>query len=189
MRAPSASHARADPPLLMRIIVDGYNLAHASTWLALKGRVRKPQGMRMMMVRMLAEYVRLTGDRITIVFDGLPADRQEVIDRARRAGIEVIFSGPDEEADTLIERLLQVDTGARDVLVVSSDRRIRAAAGRRKAKSCSAGEFFNRLKNALLEPEKPAPSEPGAKFTGLDEVDTNVWMRILGFDEEETGGQ
>jgi len=172
----------------MRVIIDGYNLAHASTWLGLKGHVRKPAGLRMMMIRILAEYAGRTDDRITVVFDGLPADRQQVIDIGWRAGIEVLFSGHDEDADTLIERMLKVTTGARDTLVVSSDRQVRAAAGRRRAKSCRSGEFFNRMRRTMTEPETPVQTEPAGKFGGLDEADTTVWMRILGLDDE-TGQQ
>jgi len=169
----------------MRIIIDGYNLAHASTWMGLRGRVREPRGLRLMMMRMLAQYAERIDDRMTVVFDGLPADRGKIIEIGDRAGVEVLFSGHDTDADTQIERMLEVSTGARDTLVVSSDRQVRAAASRRKAKSCRSGEFFNRIRKALIEPEKVTPSEPGEKFAGLSDADVTVWMRILGFDEKE----
>ena len=170
----------------MRVIIDGYNLAHASTWLGLRGRVREPSGLRMMMIRLLAKYAERTDDRMTVVFDGRPADGQKIIDIGERAGLEVIFSGHDEDADALIERMLELSTGARETLVVSSDRRVRAAASRRNAKSCRSGEFFNRMRRALHEPETPPETEPREKFAGLDEGEINVWMRILGLDEGET---
>ena len=170
----------------MRVLIDGYNLAHASTWLGLKGQVREPAGLRLMMTQMLAHYAGRCDDRMTVVFDGLPADRQRVIDLGKRAGIEVLFSGHEGEADALIERMLEVTSGARDTLVVSSDRRVRSAASRHRAKSMTSGEFFNRIRRTLLEPAASTQAEPAEKSRGLDEVETRVWMRILGLGEEET---
>ena len=59
-----------------------------------------------------------------------------------------------------------------------------SAASRRKAKSCRSGEFFNRMRRCMSEPETPVQTEPAGKFGGLDEADTTVWMRILGLDDE-----
>lgn len=169
----------------MRVIIDGYNLAHASTWLGLRGRLREPQGLRLMMIQILAHYAPLTDDRITVVFDGLPADRQRTIDIGARAGVEVLFSGHDVDADTQIEKMLEVSTGARDTLVVSSDRAVRAAASRHGAPSCRAGEYFSRIRAALTRPQADAAPHLEAKYAGLDEAETRLWMRILGFEDQD----
>jgi len=171
----------------MRILIDGYNLAHASTWLALKGRVREPEGLRHMLVEMLVHYAEHTDDAMTLIFDGLPADHQRTINRAASAGIEVIFSGHNDDADGVIERMLDLTTGARDMLVVSSDRRIRTAAAHAGARSSSSGEFFNRMRTALTRPDPAAPTEPNAKYTGVPPADVPLWLRILGFEDDSNG--
>ncbi len=169
----------------MRVIIDGYNLAHVSDWLGLKGQPKEPKGMRMMLVRLLAEYAERSDDRITVVFDGLPADRDAIVAVGAQAGIDVVFSGTETDADTWIEKMLAVSTGARETLVVSSDRQVQAAASRRHAKSCPADEYFRHIQHTLAEPETSRRAEPDAKFSGLSEGDVNVWMHIFGFDEEE----
>ena len=168
----------------MRVIIDGYNLAHASDWLDLKGRP-EPKGMRAMLVRLLADYAERSDDRMTVVFDGLPADSRQIAELGNRAGIEVIFSGAEVDADTQIAKMLEYSTGARDALVVSSDREVRAAASRFHARSCPADEFMNHIRQTLAEPAPAPESEPDVKYTGLSEGDVNVWMRIFGFDKDE----
>ncbi len=168
----------------MRVIIDGYNLAHATDWLDLKGRPA-PKGMRVMLMRLLVDYAERSDDRITVVFDGLPADGRQVAELGARAGIEVVFSGTESDADTQIAKMLEFSTGARDALVVSSDREVRAAAARFHAKSCSSDEFMNHVRQALAEPAPKAEAEPDIKYTGVPDSDINVWMRIFGFDKDE----
>jgi predicted RNA-binding protein with PIN domain len=169
----------------VRTLIDGYNLAHVAADLGLEQQVRDPRALRTMLVHLIGDYVQRSGDRVLIVFDGMPSDAHKVAQIGAHAGIEVVFSGDDVEADTLIDRMLKVSTGARETLVVSSDREVRAAAGRYGARSVASDDFFRRVRRTLAPPDERPESEPPEKLAGLSDADVNVWMHIFGFDQEE----
>ena len=60
-------------------------------------------------------------------------------------GLNLIFALGDENADARIEDLIAAHSAPKSLTVVSSDRRIRRAAQRRRARSLSADEFLDLL--------------------------------------------
>ncbi len=80
------------------LIIDGYNIIGA--WEDLKQiRDRDMGSARDQLISIMAGYRDWAWDRIIIVFDGMSYAWEEV------DGVEVVFTGNRETADTMIERL------------------------------------------------------------------------------------
>jgi predicted RNA-binding protein with PIN domain len=92
------------------------------------------------LVESLDDYVRETGERITVVFDGKPVDLPD------GATVEVAFaSGGRNAADREIVRRLEAVKEPGAVRVVTSDGALAQRAGERGAEVVSAGGFRRRL--------------------------------------------
>ena len=160
----------------MTLIIDGYNLLHAS---GVFGEERGPRGFEASRLKLLDELLGLLGAEAAstiVVFDaagapeGLPA-------RLTRGGIRVWFARNHPDADALIEELIAADDAPTSLTVVSSDRRLQAAARRRRARFVASDEWFAEMRRRRREsgrrPEdKPSPPAP-------HEVD--AWKKYFGY--------
>ncbi|MBM3998416.1 MAG: hypothetical protein FJ297_02545 [Planctomycetes bacterium] len=157
----------------MRLLIDGYNVLFQSDIL---GRGRGPGFLvraRQSLLREIAS--RLTDDErreATVVFDARdapPGGREACEFR----GITVLFARDHEDADALIEELIAGCHGPRSLTVVSSDRRIRAAARRRRAASVDSETWLESIrmrKRGAAEPSEPRSEKPDAVGdTGMGE--------------------
>jgi predicted RNA-binding protein with PIN domain len=104
-------------------LFDGYNLLHA-------GPFDDPREL----IDSLASFVALRGARGVVVFDGVGED-------AQRGPLQVRYA---PHADTLLERLAAEHRSKRQVLLVTSDSTVSAAAGGEVAK-LSSQAFFRDL--------------------------------------------
>jgi uncharacterized protein len=148
----------------MTLIIDGYNLLHAS---GVFGESRGPRGFEQSRVALLDMLVDVLGGKAAdtiVVFDaarspdGLPA-------RLVHGGIRVWFAREYPDADSLIEELVEDDTAPTHLVVVSSDRRLQAAARRRRAKAVSCEAWLAEARELRRSRSRPAPDakppEPG----------------------------
>jgi predicted RNA-binding protein with PIN domain len=119
-----------DPTLYL---FDGHNLLYA-------GPYDEPRAL----VDALASFVALHGARGVVVFDGAGED-------AERGPLSVRYV---PHADTLLERLAAEHRDREEVLLVTSDATVAAAAGGRVAKRSSAG-FFRELGPTGHREERP----------------------------------
>jgi hypothetical protein len=119
----------------MRWLVDGYNVVRQAPELAALER-RGLEAARAALLQRLAGAARRSGDSFTVVFDGAGRGGSGL----GAPGVRVIFSSAREDADRVLARLAR-EGG----VVVSSDRAVRAAAGRAGAVSVSARDFLARL--------------------------------------------
>lgn len=91
--------------MLDHLIVDGYNVLYA--WTRQSGRSsRAPDAIalaRETFLRELETAAAQRGLRCTVVFDGRPI---EDVAHASSAHLEVLFAGPRQSADAVIERLV-----------------------------------------------------------------------------------
>jgi predicted RNA-binding protein with PIN domain len=158
----------------MPILIDGYNLLRA---------IQKRESMASLdeagLIRILTDYLRRTRDRGQIIFDGIGPPDKSALGGFRN--IEVFFSGQQTDADAVIEEKIEDNTAPRSLVVVSSDRRLVAAAKRRKALSLGADLFWAAVCK-LMEKEPPRP-EPKEKRHGITESETNHWMDLFGMDK------
>lgn len=155
----------------MEYLVDGYNLMHV--W---DRDTVKPDALRDVRERLLdvlADFSERTGDRVRAVFDGreLPYP-----DRHVHRGVEVRFSRTPEDADRLLQGLLDLSDHARDTTVVSSDNAVRARAKASRARLLSSAEFVRLLRTP------PPRRDPPRDGPALSESDVQAWAREFGVD-------
>ena len=158
----------------MPLVIDGYNLLR---WIQRHG-----EGCEALdeagLCRALSYYVGQIRDRADVYFDGLgPPDKTAL---GGLAGVEVYFSGQDWTADDLIEEKIEDSTAPRRLVVVSSDRRLRAAAKRRKARPVPCEAFWTEVQRRLRT-RPPAP-EPREKRGGIGQIETDQWLDAFGLD-------
>jgi predicted RNA-binding protein with PIN domain len=176
----------------MRWLIDGYNIMHAG------GRIGPNlgrEGFRRARRRFLDELAEALGEarasETTVVFDASVPPVDFAVDSTYR-GIHLVFALGDEDADTRIERLIGHDSNPRSLTVISSDRRIRQAASRRRAKPLTAEEFWDwfddlrdraalaRKPRKVLPDRTPRPNRNGQPST----EETAFWLEA--FREVET---
>src|SRR5688500_15190902 len=110
-----------------RLLIDGYNLLHASDVFVSTG----PPTLERTRTAFLNFLASTLGEkqcaRATVVFDATqaPAGLPHALSFA---GMSVLFSRGGQDADALLEDLLQGDRAPREMLVVSSDHRVQRAA-------------------------------------------------------------
>lgn len=158
----------------MPFLIDGYNLLRSVQKQDVYADMTDVQ-----LCRYLADFLRAVRDRGTIVFDGIgPPDKRELMNIR---GLEIRFSGDRTDADSYIEWKIEENTAPKRLVVVSSDRRLRAAAGRRKAKSVPVDIFWPALCKALERGPQIAP-EPREKQKGITEREAELWMDYFEMD-------
>jgi hypothetical protein len=149
----------------VKILVDGYNLLHAS---GVFGGVRGPGGFEASRRALLDEIARLTGaaaSGVTVIFDAADAP-PGLPERYQHAGIDVRFARHHASADAMIEDLIDDHDAPTALTVVSSDNRVIAAARRRRAKPVGSDDWLAGLKaaaRAAADAADAKPPEPGAE--------------------------
>jgi len=147
----------------MKILIDGYNLLHAS---GIFGGVRGAGGFEASRRALLDEIARLLGPAAggaTVIFDAADAP-PGLPERYAHAGIDVWFARGHANADALIEELIEGHDAVTALTVVSADNRVMAAARRRRAKAVPSAEWLAVLRaaaRAAAEPADAKPPEPG----------------------------
>jgi len=158
----------------MTLLIDGYNLLHAS---GVFGSGRGPRGFeqsRFALLDLLADLLGPEATRTIVVFDaanapdGLPG-------RHLHRGIRVWFAREYPDADSLIEELIDDDNAPQSLTVVSSDRRLQAAARRRRANAvdCETWLADLRARSRRRDDADAKPAEPGP-------YDVEAWKRYFG---------
>ncbi len=162
----------------MRYIFDGHNLLFAVRGSGEQFASLTVEAVTHFLCHILEEYLRLKKSRGVLFYDGMgPRDKSFFTNFSR---LDVEFSGEFFEADDLIEAEIEADTAPKLLTVVSSDRRVRDKAKRRKAKSVSSIDFWFEV---LDEIEKPRPkNEPMAKKRGITNSEVDYWMKYFNID-------
>src|SRR5512135_1602313 len=114
----------------MFIALDGYNFIKQSPELRKLEQVEL-QKAREGLIESLAQYKRIKGHSIIVVFDGGQQGRTAG-ERGSFRGIQVIFSRPGEKADDVLKRLAAEKREG--ILLVTSDREIAGFAEKKGAK-------------------------------------------------------
>jgi predicted RNA-binding protein with PIN domain len=138
----------------MRWLIDGYNVMHAGGRLGPRlGR----EGFRRARRRFLDELVATLGldqaERTTVVFDASVPPGDFPLETTYR-GLKLAFALGDDDADTRIERMIAQDSNPRTLMVISSDRRIRQAAARRRSRQLTADAFWDLIDDLKKRPAR-----------------------------------
>jgi predicted RNA-binding protein with PIN domain len=105
-----------------RLIVDGYNVAHA--WPSLKRLMSTAslEAARDELIERLSVYGMVTGEEVTVVFDAHHSKAMSNSEETRD-GVHVIFTRRGHSADHSIERLAYVAGERGDVITVATSDR------------------------------------------------------------------
>jgi predicted RNA-binding protein with PIN domain len=156
------------------LIIDGYNLLHASGVFGADRGARGFEQSREALLDMLVDLLGPDAAATIVVFDaarapdGLPG-------RLVHGGMRVWYAREYPDADSLIEELVEADTAPGHLVVVSNDRRLRAAARRRRARAVGCEEWLAEARAARRGRRERAgekPPEPGPE-------DVEFWKRYF----------
>lgn len=167
----------------MTLLIDGYNLLHASGLLG-RGRGKGVlESARQALLNFLANSLpEADVPRTTVVFDAHEAP-WGALRRSNIMGISVIFGSSELDADSVIEQLILADTAPKRLTVVSSDHRLHRAAKRRKATPVDSDQWFRDVIRARAARQQPNPDiviKPDGPFT---EGEVDYWLRHFGLEE------
>ncbi len=167
------------------LLVDAYNVVRAH-WVLPPAR----RGIDIHGLIHLIALSRFASRRLRVVVDGRPGPqwlRHGVFDTlaghawTRVGRAEVVFSGRELEADDLIEEILRRGEGLA-ITVVSSDRRLVAAARAAGAEQIGNGSFL-RMLNADADRAESAARTPDLDHGApLDKHAVARWMREFGYE-------
>jgi len=101
-------------------------------------------------------------------------------------GLTIIYALDHEDADTLIELLIQKNSTPKKLTVVSSDHRLHKAAIRRKSTPVDSDQWFDQITSESPKQRANRPVEVEGKppVEDLDDVD---WMAEFGLAQESSG--
>ena len=156
-------------------LIDGYNLIHAMTSLGKRVGPGVLEKARLRLLSLLHHSLGNQSASVTVVFDaaGAPAGStsKHVVEE-----MKIYFALKGQQADDVIEELIQHDAAPKQLTVVSNDHRLQQAARRRKAKvmSCEAfvdmlGRLRRRQAAAVAGPEKKEKETPEEASRLLEE--------------------
>jgi len=115
--------------------VDAYNVLHVTGILSPDHAGPDLEGLAGLIAQ--SRWGRI---RTSLICDGAPSGLFSPC-----GNVEAIFAGAGNDADSLIERILEEDSAPRSLRVISTDHRLRNAASRRRAGSMTSEEFVRRL--------------------------------------------
>ena len=134
---------------LARILIDGYSLLH--NWLELApGQPRHSERARDELIHILTKYHDVTGEPLTIFFDGAGASAL-VPKHDSDPNVEVLFSRAGHTADDMIERAAHRFQSYGEVLVVTDDNAERDTVSGLGASVASCANFIRMIESALTE--------------------------------------
>ena len=168
-------------------LIDGYNLMHAAG--ALNGREIRRESFHRKRRQFLNDLADALGPErcreTTVVLDASTPPADFPLETVHR-GLNLIFALGDENADARIETLIAAHSAPKSLTVVSSDRRIRRAAQRRRARTLSTDEFLDLLERFQTAKRREMSSQNLATPRSLDRdsplsaEETAFWLAEFG---------
>ncbi|MBA4028236.1 MAG: hypothetical protein C0475_03720 [Planctomyces sp.] len=163
---------RAPPPGgLSVLLIDTYNVLHVTGVLPPELAGPDIDGL----IRLIGAS-RYSRHSITLVCDGVGARRAS-------AGLTIEYAGAASSADDLIIERLGHTPRSKGAVVVSSDRRVSAAARRRGLRTLSSAAFLHQLARDVVAAQR-APRRPTrralAPAVPLDAAAVRAWARDFG---------
>ncbi len=157
------------------IIIDGHNLLHSIVNISEEAESIND----VQLCWIISRFLRAIRKQGEIIFDGTgPRDKSQF---DNIANLEVLFAGLGSDADTVIENKIKASTAPKRLTVVSSDRRLRDSARKRRATTVKSQIFWDNLQKQLKR-KKPV-KEPEAKRMGLSESETRQWLEFFGIEQ------
>lgn len=160
----------------MRYLIDGHNLIGQLPELSLADEHDEAQ-----LVLLLRQFAAGRKARITVVFDhGMPGGRSNDLSGGT---VETVFAGSHTNADRILRERIGSEKQPGQVIVVSNDHEVIAAAKTRKMAVTRSSDFAVQLKMAAPRPARrnaPPASEPR-----LSDAEVDEWLHLFGQDDDE----
>lgn len=183
----------------MPYLFDGYNVYHAARKLTDYWDQMSPA----LMCRLVENDIRYLRDVATVVFDGTyprqwPGANESIARMHKRwfggyaqwpadieAGgvVSIVYSGPETDADSILEEMIRQSSAPKRLVVVSADRRIVRAGRRRRAKTFTSRDYLEGMIKRANRPDPP-PQDPPEKRKGLAKKDLRPWLEVFGIDPD-----
>jgi uncharacterized protein len=175
----------------MAIVIDGYNLLHASGILPRGIGPGTLERARSALLNFLVESLEPEElAKTVVVFDAraAPAGRPRVV---THRGLRVHFAPNPGDADALIEELITRDHSPRKLVVVSSDHRLQRAAKRRRAQSIDSDRWYGEIIRRRMEGGRATADEPAKPAGPLSDHEVARWLSQFGMapTDAATGGE
>ena len=160
----------------LRVLVDTYNVLHLP-----EAHVIPDGAAGLIRFSELIAGSRFGRGTVVLMCDGrAPGDLKGKL----AGGVRAAFSGDRIDADTAIKREIAKDSGARDLIVVSSDREVQRAARRSGARVVESGVFFGAVMGGA-----GGARQDGREGVGGDDASASWWMRAFGFEASGDRGE
>jgi predicted RNA-binding protein with PIN domain len=155
----------------MRLLIDGYNLLHATHLFGQGDQAGTLAGSREALVTFLIERLpRKLRAATTIVFDAAGAP-PGLTPLTSREGLRIRFAQGWADADALLEHLIERHRSPKMLLVVSSDHRVQRAARSRGARYVDSQQWLRELRTARRTKGNELPDLSGP------ELAADFWVR------------
>lgn len=152
------------------LLIDGYNLLHATDLFGEGAAAGTLQGSREALLAFLARALNeRERHKTTIVFDaaGAPPGLPKTVPWE---GMTARFARGYDDADALLEEIIEEHPAPKSLVVVSGDRRVQRAARHRGAKVVESQEWFDELRR------RGAPPQSVGKSKVVPIEDTSYWI-------------
>jgi predicted RNA-binding protein with PIN domain len=161
----------------MRYLIDGYNLLHAMGVVPAHAGPAVLEKARRRLLGVLQGAYGEAASEVTVVFDGVSTSR-DAVTQTRFKGIHVEFAHRPDEADDVIERLISQETGRRELVVVSDDRRLQRAARQGDCVVMGCLDYLEEIGRQRRFPVRP-PDESGEKKPALSKTELHDWLKAF----------
>ena len=171
----------------MSILIDGYNLLHASGIFPRgvgPGTLERARGalLNFLVESLNEEEIAQT----TVVFDAAAAPPGLPSAMVHR-GLSVLFARKNASADELIEELIVADHSPKRLTVVSSDHRLHRAANRRKATPVDSDRWFAEVVRRRADRGVESPDAGGQKPSAPStEGEIEYWLKAFQMRDEDS---
>ena len=159
----------------MPYLIDGHNLIPKMPEIDLRSMDDELQ-----LIHQLQEFCHHTGKKVEIYFDNAPAGQA----RTQSYGpVKAHFIRAGRTADdAIVDRLIQLGRGAKNWMVVSSDRQVQVSARAAHAKIISSEEFVQLFLSIQQDDANNPEVETGISLTSAE---IKEWLEIFGGEGDE----
>lgn len=160
----------------MAYLVDGFNLIYKFPDLEGLMYEHKLSEARLGLLARLKEHMKLTGAKISVVFDGKKEKMLEITSE-RFGSIDVYYS-LEYSADFLIKEFVKKDPNPRMITVITSDKDIIAYVTRFRAKVRTSEEFAEHMNKTVAKwmEERTPEKEDNPELT---DEELGFWERLF----------
>ncbi|MGR3294421.1 MAG: NYN domain-containing protein [Candidatus Scalindua sp.] len=175
----------------MDIIVDGYNVIFKVPELGYSTEKCDIEILRNRFLALLEQYKEKRRHKLIVVFDGKGHGNSS---EARAAGIDVVFSRQDIDADEEIKRMVSNSGNPRHITVITADRDIEQYVKKYGCKVVEPQAFYRDIKRNVARLQstksdgrlftKEEADEPASKYLGPSRTEAEYWLKVFSGKQE-----